>query len=303
VRARFLDDTAERRFAGTSIGGAPSPVKAAENARRATEDSTAIAYIGELTSGGTRASLPVTNEAMLLHVSPGAGATDLVAEFAGSDEVPPTQPSGERNFGRVVPSDFAQGEAAARWAKQLGWRWVGIVDDGTAFGATLASGFEEEAAELGIAVGSEDAPRLFLTGRERAGDTPAIASDSFLPPYRFGLPSPVRVISAALDPVHLPPRGRELAARFEAEYGRRPGRYAAYGYEAMAVILDSIERAADPADRSAVIDAFFETASRDSVLGRYSISEIGETTLARMTGYLPGEEGRPRPVAELTAGP
>jgi branched-chain amino acid transport system substrate-binding protein len=66
----------------------------------------------------------------------------------------------------------------------------------------------------------------------------------------------------------------------------------------MAVILDSIDRASDPADRAAVTDAFFETADRDSVLGSYSIDELGETTLDRMTGYeLDG--GRARPVARL----
>ena len=50
---------------------------AGANARRATEDSTAIAYVGELDSGTTRTSLPITNEAGLLQVSPGASAVDL----------------------------------------------------------------------------------------------------------------------------------------------------------------------------------------------------------------------------------
>ena len=93
------------------------------------------------------------------------------------------------------------------------------------------------------------------------------------------------VTSAALDPSQLPEEGQEFAERFEAEYGRAPGRYAAYGYEAMAVILDSIERASDPGDRPAVVAAFFDTADRRSVLGGYSIDEVGNTTLGRMTGY------------------
>jgi hypothetical protein len=70
----------------------------------------------------------------------------------------------------------------------------------------------------------------------------------------------------------------------------------------MAVILDSIERASDPTDRGAVVDAFFETADRDSVLGRYSIDEVGDTTLERLSGYRI-ERGRPRPAAELSSGP
>ena len=104
--------------------------------------------------------------------------------------------------------------------------------------------------------------------------------------------------SAALDPAQLPPAGREFSAAFEQAYGRAPGRYAAYGYEAMALILDSIDRASDPFDRSAVIDAFFETSDRESILGTYSIDEVGDTTLDRMTGY-ELDRGRLEPVAEL----
>ena len=72
------------------------------------------------------------------------------------------------------------------------------------------------------------------------------------------------------------------------------GRYAAYGYEAMAVMLDAIRRAGDQGDsRDAVVDAFFDTQDRDSVLGIYSIDEVGDTTLGRLAGYrLAG--GRPR---------
>ena len=73
--------------------------------------------------------------------------------------------------------------------------------------------------------------------------------------------------------------------RYRDEYGRPPDPYAAYGYEAMAVVIDSIERAGEPVDRSAAIDAFFDTVDRRSVLGTYSIDEVGNTTLDRMAGY------------------
>jgi hypothetical protein len=76
---------------------------AAANARQATEHSNAIAYIGEVDSAATRASLPVTNKAGLLQISPSAGARDLVAPFGGSEDVPAeTQPSGERTFGTLA---------------------------------------------------------------------------------------------------------------------------------------------------------------------------------------------------------
>jgi len=65
-------------------------------------------------------------------------------------------------------------------------------------------------------------------------------------------------------------------------------------------VLDAIDRADDPADRQAVVRALFETAARDSVLGRYSITAEGETSLNAMSGYeLRGT--RVQPVAELAA--
>ena len=135
------------------------PVRAAVNARMATQDSTAIAYIGELDPATTRTSLPITNDARMLQVSPTAGAADLVAPFDGSDEVPTeTQPSGARTFG------------------------------------TLAE-LEGEPRELGA--------------------------------------------------------------------------------EAMALVLDSIDRSDDPLDRASVVEAFLATGERESALGPYSIDELG----------------------------
>jgi ABC-type branched-subunit amino acid transport system substrate-binding protein len=243
VEARFLD------------AGAPgfgwTPARSAANARTASRDSTAIAYIGDFQSGASRASLPITNQAFLLQVSPASGAGDLVRESPGSDEVSRFETNDERTFGRVIPSDEQQAEVRAAWKQDLDVR-----------------------------------------GR--------IVSDAKLSPYAdpADLPDGTLATSAALDPSQLPPAGRDFARAFEDEYARAPGRYAAYGYEAMAVVLDAIDRASNPADRQDVVDAFFETSGRDSILGQYSISGEGETTLGRMSGY-EIERGRAEPVAEL----
>ncbi|HEX6584608.1 MAG TPA: hypothetical protein VF056_13475, partial [Thermoleophilaceae bacterium] len=74
-----------------------------------------------------------------------------------------------------------------------------------------------------------------------------------------------------------PASGR--STRFEDEYGREPGPCVAYGYEAMASALGAIDRADDPLSRSSVVEAYFDGTERDSVLGTYSITEEGETTL------------------------
>ena len=160
VRAVALDSTG-----GVQRGSDLEPVVVAENARTATRDSTTIAYIGDFSSAATSTSLPITNQAGILQVSPASTAPELVEDRPGTAGLT-YQPSDRRTFGRVIP----EGE-------------------------------------------------------------------------------------------------------------KNPGPYGDYGYEAMAVVLDSIERATDPQDRSAVIEAFFATTDRDSVLGTYSIDEEGNTTL------------------------
>jgi branched-chain amino acid transport system substrate-binding protein len=296
VEAEFLDDTE-----GTAADARWTPARAAANARAATQDSTAIAYLGDFESGATRASLPVTNAARLLQVSPASAAVDLVTPFPGSDELPEAQPGGARNFGRVIPSDRAQALAGAGWVDRMDVARVAIESDGTAFGKTMVAGFEDGLRRAAIVAGADfvyygglpdNQPLAGARGLDRL-----MVSDAELEP---GVSEPPGTLatSAALDPGQLPPAGQKFADAFRAEYGRPPGRYAAYGYEAMAVILDSIERASDPADRSAVIEAFFATTDRDSVIGTYSIDDVGDTTLDRMTGYELGRR-EPRPVARI----
>jgi branched-chain amino acid transport system substrate-binding protein len=55
----------------------------------------------------------------------------------------------------------------------------------------------------------------------------------------------------------------------------------------MSVILDAIDRAAGAGtvDRQAVVDAFFATSNRASVLGTYDIDAYGDTTLPDYGGF------------------
>ena len=293
-----------------------TPPRAAANAREAISDSTAIAYIGEFESGATRASLPLTNEARMLQVSPASGANDLVSEFIDSDKPSVFQPGGDRTFGRVIPSDFAQGQTAAVWATELEVGSAGVLSSQSDFARTLTSGFEIAAGNLGLRIQEPTRSQLrYLAGEGEhflsldidplliSGELQTqLGSDALLEPgvadelARYA--GPYLATSAALDPTQLPPGGQDFVDAFESDLDRAPGRYAAYGYEAMAVVLDSIDRASDPADRASVVAAFFDTADRDSILGEYSIDAVGETTLGQMSGY-ELRAGRARPVAEL----
>jgi branched-chain amino acid transport system substrate-binding protein len=310
IEALFLDDTAgkarEARWSAGQVG---------ENARTATSDSAAIAYIGEFESGATRVSLPITNEARMLQVSPAITATDLVSPVRASDEVPErVQPSGERSFGRVIPDDELQGAAGAVWADRLGSRDA-LAFSLERFGNVAAGEFAEEAEQLGIPVvwartvvrlmnalssrldlvyigaPAHDGLPLFEHVARDAPSATLISTDALLVDKSFlrgagPFESRLRLTAAAQNPAQLPPpAGPEFVRGYRDEYHRPPDPYAAYGYEAMAVVLDSIERAGEPVDRSAVIDAFFDTVDRRSVLGTYSVDEVGNTTLDRVAGY------------------
>jgi ABC-type branched-subunit amino acid transport system substrate-binding protein len=70
----------------------------------------------------------------------------------------------------------------------------------------------------------------------------------------------------------LDPAAAQRTRLFLAE--RAP--YGFYGFEAMSLVLDSIEQAGN--DRQAVVRAARGTRDRDSILGRYSIDADGHTT-------------------------
>jgi branched-chain amino acid transport system substrate-binding protein len=59
---------------------------------------------------------------------------------------------------------------------------------------------------------------------------------------------------------------------------KTPDPYAIYGYEAMRLALDAIQRS-QTGENADVLKALFATKDRQGVLGTYSIDENGDTTL------------------------
>jgi branched-chain amino acid transport system substrate-binding protein len=110
-----------------------------------------------------------------------------------------------------------------------------------------------------------------------------VAESGFVDPKEGGIPEEVakrtKVSVATLSPDEYPPEGQKFFDEFTAKYGEKnPDPYAIYGYEAMSLALDAIERAGS-ADRAEILKAIFATKDRSSVLGTYSIDENGDTTL------------------------
>ena len=110
-----------------------------------------------------------------------------------------------------------------------------------------------------------------------------VAETGFSDPKEGGIPADVaarvKVTVATLSPDEYPEQGRRFFTDFEQKYGvKNPDPYAIYGYEAMRLALDAIERSGT-GKKEDVLKAIFETKDRESVLGTYSIDENGDTSL------------------------
>jgi branched-chain amino acid transport system substrate-binding protein len=110
-----------------------------------------------------------------------------------------------------------------------------------------------------------------------------ICEAGFSDPKEGGIPAGVaskfKCTVATLSPDEYPPEGQEFFTQFEETYGEEnPDPYAIYGYEAMRLALDAIERSGS-GEKADILTALFDTQDRQSVLGTYSIDDNGDTTL------------------------
>jgi branched-chain amino acid transport system substrate-binding protein len=308
---------------GDTVGWDPD--KTAENARKAVENTRTIAYLGELDAGATAISLPITNEAGFPQVSPGSTAVGLTKFLPGAEKGEPDKfyPSGTRSFARVVPADDVQASAAAGWTRSLGARRVFLLGDKSLEGDGLVELYRAVAPEAGVTVVGSDrmdpradeyrdlarevararpdavyfggaegsnALRLWRDLGEAVPEALLIGSHNLLVPAfyeRLGdAERRTYITSVAQHRSQLPPNGRRFVRDYTREFGERPDPLAAYGYAAMSLVLDALDRAGDQAaERERVVEEVLDTRNLNSVVGRFSIDDNGDTSLERIAGY------------------
>jgi branched-chain amino acid transport system substrate-binding protein len=305
--------------------GAPTwdPAAVEANAARAAKDPAAIAYIGELDTGGSAVSVPVTNEAGLLQVSPLDGLTTLTHQQPGAVQgTGPARyyPSGRRTFLRLVPRDALEAGELIAWAREQGGQRLAIVQDEQVFGRTLAQQAAVAAGRAGLTVtdvaeAHEDptafadfARKLALkrpdvvlyTGLGGATAGPLLAAlGRALPGARLygssalaeavptppGLPE-VELLSSLLPARAYGPRARDVLRRVSPRPPGPVGVAALYGYEAMRIVLDSIAAAgASGGARAAVARAALTPMRRVSVIGPYRVLANGDISPTRFGAY------------------
>ncbi|MDX6682258.1 MAG: branched-chain amino acid transport system substrate-binding protein [Solirubrobacteraceae bacterium] len=228
-------------------------------------------------------------------------------------------PKGTRTYARVVPRDKIQGAALVSVMKEDGCKTVTLWNDKSTYGAGLARNVKQSAEGAGLKIENEqgtdkNSPNYrsiaskiksdcFLwagvtgeNGVQVFKDVAAanktvklygpdgVSEPAFADPKQGGIPAAVgkrvKTTVATLGVKDLPGAAPVLA-KFKAKYKTSViPPYAIYGYETMSLALDVLKRAGDKAnDRAEVVKQLFATKDRDSVLGKYSIDQNGDTSL------------------------
>ena len=302
----------------TRRAGGWTPEGVSENARRIAQDDAAIGVVGPFNSGAAAVAIPILNEANILLVSPSNTHTGLTRRAPGTDPGEPDKyyPVGTRTYGRLSPNDSVQARAGGAALRDAGVKRVLVVHDGDLYGRGVGLGVRSAARTRGVrvvgfrrlaqrgrnardvarAVRRARADAVFYAGitdsgavrlwRSLAGvrgvqlfGSDGIAESAFAERISVSAARRTRVLVGTLAPQEYPAAGQEVLTAL----GPDTDPYALYGYEAMAVILDAINRGGP--EKEGVLEAFFATRDRDSVLGRYSIDENGDVSTTRYGRY------------------
>jgi hypothetical protein len=240
-----------------SIGEGPlgrdASVKvAAASAEQVIRDPQAIAVIGTLRSDTAMTTVPLLNAAGVLQVSLGAGYIGFDRRFRPGE---PERwfPSGHPTFARMVGNDL---DAASELVDAAGRRVsieaeAGAASDSIEFTAAVVANtpghrlVRDAKRADGIIYAGTDVDSALGIAEALANEHPharIVFPDELT---RAGiaarLPRAVRRRSVFITSA--PARDRTFEDAFQAQYGRRPDRYARLGYQAMQRVLQAIEAA------------------------------------------------------------
>ena len=265
------------------------PALVSTNAHRVADDPRAIAYLGELDYGASAVSLPITNNAGLLQVSPGDGLTSLTQRPPGRPRAGPERyyPADKPNFVRVGPSDLDEAEWLVERVRANGGQRVATVFDREIYGRELAGEIAALARRQGIEPvaseefrgGLDEIPEIVQELADAEPDAVihlGVASSStgrLLDEIGSGLPSVPLLASSgilAADDLALPADSARIEAVGPALAPERAG------YDAMRLVLDAVGEGRR--DRRRVIAA--------------ALRMRGRVAAPRLAVYRPGADGR-----------
>ncbi len=302
------------------------PSVTADNARTAAQDPTTIAYLGDADFGATAVSLPILNEAGVAQISPASTYPGFTGTAGATEKGEPQkyQPSGVPTFARVIPSDTVEGQAQAIYQHAEGCLRTYVLQDKSVDGRAQAAAVARALRPAGIALAGSDgfdpgkadqagvaqdvsaasADCVFVGAGSGAAPTalwqalhkqlpaariygPAdLARPEFLATLSPAEQAVTRLTQPTLPRRLLNARALDVLRRYRERFAAPAPQEMLYGYEAMALTLDTLRRAGDRAnERTYVAELVRRTQERSSVLGAYAIKPSGDTTLRRFSGY------------------
>jgi branched-chain amino acid transport system substrate-binding protein len=303
----------------TAQAGAWDSGKCATNGRLYSSNRSVIGVVGTFNSGCAKIIVPIANRAHpgpLAMVSPANTAVGITKKW-DPGEPQKYYPTGVRNYARVVATDDVQGPADALWAKTLGVKKVFVLNDKQTYGFGVATTYKNAAKKIGLqvvgfqgwdakqssyealanAIKRSGAQAVFLGGiacnngaklmQDIKSVNPKIKlqmPDGFSDPSANGAIANGAYISVAgSSPSDLKGAGAQFVKKFGKQIGTTPNPYAAYGAQAMLVMLQAV--AAGGGDRARTTKALFGLHVGNGILGDFTINSAGDTNLAPITIY------------------
>jgi branched-chain amino acid transport system substrate-binding protein len=293
----------------------------AANARQAVADPQVVAYIGPLNSGAAKLSIPITNRAGLVHISPSNTWPGLTKVGFAPSEPGIFYPTGRRTYFRTCPTDEFQAPAAARWAESLGFSSVYILDDGEAYGKGLADLFEGMAYEINLEVLGHNTidkaaddysevlekvaatqPDFIYFGGYTPNGAPLLVRQMHEMGMTAGFMGPDAIVDSAFiagageaaDGVYatvvgVPPSGwtegvaAEFAARYQARFDTEPEAFSHFAYDAANAVMVAVGRASTY-DRRSILNAMTTLGELEGVAGPFTFDTNGDTTVTTISG-------------------
>jgi branched-chain amino acid transport system substrate-binding protein len=301
----------------TAQTGGWDTAKCATNAHLYANNKSVIGVLGTFNSGCAKIEVPILNRAGPLGMVSPANTNPGLTKKWDVGEPQKYYPTGVRNYARVVATDDIQGPADALWSQALGYKKVFVLNDKQTYGFGVAKTYRAAATKLGIkvvgfqgwdakassyealgtAIKASGAQAVFLGGivcnngaklmQDIKAADPGIQlqmPDGFSDPNANGSVGNGAYISVAGEPPNkLTGAGATFVKSFGKQIGATPNPYAAYGAEAMDVMLSAVAKSGG--QRAATTKAFFGLQISNGILGTFSINATGDTNLTPVTIY------------------
>lgn len=293
------------------------------NTLQAVNDPIAVAYLGPMNSGAAKLSLPITNRAGMIQISPSTTWPGLTKVGFAQGEPAILYPTGKRTFYRTCTTDDVQGPAAAVWAKDLNFQSFYVLDDGEAYGAGVAALFARRAEQIGLTnLGHQTIDKTAKDFRDVLTEVKAAQPDvvyfggtvangaalivqqmrtmgitaAFMGPDAIVDTTLIDVAGLAAEDTYAtfvgaPPdqltnkTGQKFYNEFKEKYNEEPEAFAALGYDAARVLIEAMTRAGR-IDRASALAGIGAVQSFDGTAGQFEFDRNGDTTITLVSGNI-----------------